>query len=62
MTDLDVAEMVSDWSAMAEELGEGSARGWADKNVGKKWKFDEEHVELIYTMIERLEAESKDDE
>ena len=59
MTDLDVAEMVSDWSAMAEELGAGSARGWADKNVGTKWKLDEEHVELIYSMIEQLEAASE---
>lgn len=56
MTDLDVAEMVADWSAMAEELGEGSARGWADKNVGKKWKFDEAHTDLIYQMIDRLEG------
>ncbi len=47
MTEMDVAEMVADWSAMAEELGEGSARGWADKNVGTKWKFDKEHVEMI---------------
>lgn len=62
MTDLDVAEMVSDWSAMAEELGEGSALGWADKHVGKKWKFDEEHVELIYEMVDRLEAEGEKDE
>jgi hypothetical protein len=56
MTDLDIAEMVADWSAMAEELGEGSARGWADKNVGSKWKFDEAHTDLIYKMIDRLEG------
>jgi hypothetical protein len=55
MNDLDIAEMVADWSSMAEELGEGSARGWADKNIGKKWEFDKVHTNLIYAMIEKLE-------
>lgn len=55
MTDLDLAEMVADWSAMAEELDQGSARGWADKNVGKKWKFTDEQTETIYDMIDWLE-------
>jgi hypothetical protein len=56
MSKLDVAEMVADWSAMAEELGESSARGWADKTVGSKWKFDQQHRDLIYRFIGALEA------
>jgi hypothetical protein len=56
MTDLDTAEMVADWSAMAEELGEGSARGWAEANVPSKWKFDQDHIDLIYHFIDSLEA------
>lgn len=55
MTPLDIAEMVADWSAMAEELGQGSARSWADKTVGSKWNFDASHKDLIYRFISKLE-------
>lgn len=55
MTDLDLAEMVADWAAMAEELGEGSPRGWANKNIGSKWKFSLEQIEFIYAAIDWLE-------
>lgn len=55
MNDADIAEMVADWSAMAEELNEGSARGWADKNVGTKWEFSEHQVNLIYQLIGAIE-------
>ena len=55
MSQLDLAEMVCDWAAMAEELGEGSPKGWADKNVGTKWKFSEDQVETIYAMIKWIE-------
>jgi GNAT superfamily N-acetyltransferase len=55
MSNLDLAEMVADWAAMAEELGEGSPRGWADKNVGSKWKFFPEQRDFIYSLIDRLE-------
>jgi hypothetical protein len=58
MSDIDVVEMVCDWTAMAQELGEndGSARGWADKNVNKKWQFSEPQVQLIYDTIGQLES------
>jgi len=59
MTPLDLAEMVCDWSAMAEEMDEGSARGWADKNIGSKWKFSADQKEFIYATIDWLEKESK---
>lgn len=55
MTTLDLVEMVCDWAAMAEELGDGSPRGWADKNVGSKWKFSPEQTELIYDAIKVVE-------
>ncbi len=58
MTDLDLAEMVCDWSAMAEELGEGSPRGWADKNIGSKWKFSKKQEKFIYNVIDWLEEKS----
>ena len=58
MTTLDIAEMVADWSAMAEELDQGSARGWADKHVGSKWKWDKPNTDLIYQFIDHLEKQN----
>ncbi len=58
MTDIDVIEMVCDWTAMAQELGEngGSAKGWADKNIGSKWQFTQKQTDLIYDTIRQLES------
>ena len=38
MSDVDLIEMVCDWTAMAEEFDQdgGSARGWADKTIGSR--------------------------
>jgi len=57
MSDIDIIEMVCDWTAMAQEYGEdnGSARSWADKNIGTKWQFTEDQKQLIYDTIEELE-------
>ena len=57
MNDIDLVEMVCDWTAMAQEFGErgGSAKDWADKQVGNKWKFDEWQVKLIYDTIDMLD-------
>ena len=55
MPAVDIAEMVADWWAMAQELG-GTTKEWADKNVGKRWKFTKEQTELIYGFIELLEG------
>lgn len=57
MTTLDLAEMVADWSDMAEELGEGSAQGWADENIGSQWNFSDEQVDTIYRMIDQMEQD-----
>lgn len=58
MTDLDIIEMVCDWTAMSQELeqDDGSARGWADKNVGTKWKFTDNQKDLIYKTIDILDT------
>lgn len=60
MDDIDIIEMVCDWTAMAQELGEegGSAKGWADKTVNKKWQFSDEQVDLIYSTIKQLDADT----
>jgi hypothetical protein len=54
MTDLDIAEMVADWSAMSEELGDNGPKEWADKKVGSKWKFNGKQKELIYDLIDGI--------
>lgn len=57
MSEVDLIEMVCDWTAMAQEYGEeaGSARGWADKTVGVRFKFDEQRRDFIYKTIRLLE-------
>lgn len=61
MTDLDLAEMVCDWQAMADELGQDSAKGWADDNVGSKWEFSEDATQFIYDAITWLEGKNNDE-
>lgn len=56
MTTVDIAEMVADWAAMSEELGESSPRGWANKNVGTRWIFTDDQVQLIYRLIDEIEG------
>ncbi len=55
MPEVDLAEMVCDWAAMSQELGD-SLTGWADKNIGKRWKFSDKQVDLIYELIDVLEG------
>lgn len=50
MNSLDLAEMVADWAAMAQEL-KTSLKEWADNNIGQKWKFSEKQVKFIYELI-----------
>jgi len=59
MSDVDLIEMVCDWTAMAQEFGQegGSARGWADKTVGKRGAFNAEKRRFIYQMIEELDRQ-----
>ena len=57
MSDVDLIEMVCDWTAMAQEFGEagGSARAWADKTVGKRVAFNAGKREFIYRVIKELD-------
>jgi hypothetical protein len=59
MSEVDLIEMVCDWTAMAQEFGEvgGSARTWADKVVGKRVAFNPDKRRFIYRMIELLDRQ-----
>jgi hypothetical protein len=59
MSEVDLIEMACDWTAMAQEFGEegGSARGWADKTIGKRVAFNAEKMRFIYQVIEQLDAQ-----
>lgn len=62
MSEVDLIEMVCDWTAMAQEFGQegGSARGWADKTIGKRVAFSAEKRQFIYRMIEQLDRQLAD--
>ena len=57
MSDVDLIEMVCDWTAMAQEFDQngGSARGWADKVIGTRVHFGPRHRQFVYSMIELLD-------
>ena len=58
MTDVDLIEMVCDWTAMAIEFGQdgGSARGWAEKTIGTRLPLNEERRRFVFAMIELLDS------
>lgn len=53
MLEIDIAELCADWCAMSEEKN-NNPKDWADKNIGKRWKFDEKQTKLIYELIEEI--------
>lgn len=59
MTDVDLVEMVCDWTAMALEYNQdgGSARGWADKTIGTRVHFSDQRRKFVYEMIELLDRQ-----
>jgi hypothetical protein len=59
MSEVDLIEMVCDWTAMAKEFGQdgGSARGWADQTIGKRVAFNAEKQRFIYRIIEELDKQ-----
>ena len=59
MSDIDLIEMVCDWTAMAQEFAQdgGSACGWADKTIGKRVDFNADKRRFIYQMIEELDRQ-----
>ena len=54
MDDISLLEMVADWSAMSDELGENNPRKFADKVIGIRWDFSDEQKEFIYEAIKSL--------
>lgn len=58
MTDVDLIEMVCDWTAMSQEFGQdgGSARGWADKTIGHRLIFNDERKQFVYATIDLLDS------
>ena len=60
MSNVDLIEMVCDWTAMAQEFDQdgGSACSWADKTIDKRVTFNEEKRRFIYDMIDRLDRET----
>jgi hypothetical protein len=63
MSDVDLIEMVCDWTAMSQEFGQdgGSARGWADKTIGHRVHFNVEKRRFIYEMINLLDQQLADE-
>lgn len=59
MTEVDLMEMVCDWTAMAQEFGQdgGSARGWADKTIGTRVMLNAEKRRFVYEVIDLLDRQ-----
>jgi hypothetical protein len=55
MPDIDIAEMVADWQAMAEELQTNTAREWFEKQKDVRWHFTEHQEGLISKLLEVFE-------
>ena len=57
MSEIDLIEMVCDWTAMAQEFNHDgeSARAWADKTVGVRIDFNQDNRRFIYQTIEELD-------
>ncbi len=58
MTEVDLIEMVCDWTAMSQEFGQdgGSARGWADKTIGKRVHFNADRAAFVYQTTDLLDS------
>lgn len=61
MSDIDIIEMVCDWTAIAQELGHhgGSARPWADRTIGSREQsnFGEAKKSFIYQVMDDLDRQ-----
>ena len=53
MPDEALYEMCADWCAMSEYYG-NTPFEWADKNIGKLWKFDEHQIQVIYDTLHKM--------
>jgi len=48
-----VAAMVADWLAVSDERKTNPYK-WAEQNIGTRWKFNKDQIELIYDLINKL--------
>jgi hypothetical protein len=57
MNDLDVVEMVCDWTAIHQEMNKdvGSCMVWAKNALKNKWRFSTHKQNLIYATIQELD-------
>jgi len=60
MPDIAIAEMIADWAAMGEELG-NSPRAWWDKVRDTRWHFSLEQEQLIDKLLEVFKQELVDE-
>lgn len=61
MTLLDIIEMISDWTAIAQENGRSSCHKWATENLEKKWNFSSEKRDLIFEIIKEMDHRNKNE-
>lgn len=56
MSDADLTEMISDWTAMSQEYN-NNLQGFANKNIGseKRWPFSSDKNNKIFKLIEITE-------
>ena len=59
MSNVDLIEMICDWTAMAQEFDEagGSALAWAERTIGKQVQFSDERRPFIFATIELLDRQ-----
>jgi len=55
-----INEMVADWLSMSTELGTDVFE-WAKNNINKRWKFTEEQEKYIYTLLELMTEQIKNE-
>lgn len=58
MTDVDLIEMVCDWTAMAQEFDQdnGSAREWAKNTIGQRLMLNDDRRAFVFRMIDLLDS------
>jgi len=49
-----LAELVCDWTSVAQEFGKECATDWADEMIGKRWSFTDDQINLIYRIIKMI--------
>ena len=59
MTEIDLIEMVCDWTAMSQEFNQdnGSAKGWANKTIGTRILFNETKKKFVYYLVDILDKD-----